>query len=151
MEDQQNESTIQAKDERAALDLSKLHGFKTLNTTANAGNDLAEALKETANKIGDDENSQASDQRLKSDIRFKEVTASGLRLYDFRYAGDSRSFTGVMAQDLLDDGNLSRAVTETESGYLKVNYAVLGLQHLATPAMREAGAQALAKAPALRN
>ena len=151
MENHPDESTIQPKEEHTALELSKLHGFRTLNTAATGGNELAQALKETANKIGDENGGVASDRRLKSDIRFREVTPSGLRLYDFRYAGDARSFTGVLAQDLLSDGNQSLAVTEMESGYFRVNYAALGLQHLVTPAMREAGAKALARAPALHS
>ena len=145
------EATDERKDHAPGLDLSKLHGFKTLNIAATAGDELADAFKQTANKIGDTETPAQSDRRLKSSVSFKGITVSGLCLYDFQYAGDPRSFTGVMAQDLLDDGNLSHAVTKAESGYLLVNYAALDLQHLVTPAMREAGAQALAKAPVLQS
>jgi hypothetical protein len=86
----------------------------------------------------------ASDRRLKRGIEPNGQARNGVKLYRFRYLGDDRDFVGVMAQELLDDPDLARAVSQTDSGLLVVDYASLGLGYLVTPDMCEAGAAAIA-------
>jgi len=84
-----------------------------------------------------------SDRRLKRDIRFLETTANGVRLYRFRYLGGTRSFVGVMAQDLIDDPRFVAAVSRRASGLMVVDYARLGLHVGDADAMREEGQAAI--------
>lgn len=87
---------------------------------------------------------QASDRRLKCDIQPVATRADGLRLYTFRYIGDERLFTGVMAQDLLDDPRFAPAVHARAGGLMVVDYAALGLEVEDAEAMHEAGLAAIA-------
>lgn len=68
-----------------------------------------------------------SDARLKTDIVPIGETAEGLTLYRFRYLWSPEVRVGVMAQDLLAQGRAD-AVIVTDSGYMKVDYAKLGLR-----------------------
>ena len=51
---------------------------------------------------------------------------SGLRLYRHRYAWSDTLYVGVMAQDVLEVAPY--AVSRGADGYLRVNYARLGLR-----------------------
>jgi hypothetical protein len=85
---------------------------------------------------------QPSDQRLKRDIRPLTVTDKGIKIYSFRYLGDEQLFSGVLAQDLLQDPETAGAVSKDENGYYSVDYAMLGLPLVNEDAMLEAGRQA---------
>ncbi len=67
-----------------------------------------------------------SDVRLKTDIAPLGRLANGLGLYRFRYIGDDRVFVGVMAQEVA--AIRADAVMRGADGYLRVNYARLGLR-----------------------
>lgn len=76
---------------------------------------------------------EASDERLKQNIKVVKELDSGIRLYSFNYKQgfglDSQTpFVGVMAQDLLKDSKYKHAVTFKENGFYAVNYASLGLR-----------------------
>jgi hypothetical protein len=66
-----------------------------------------------------------SDERVKTDIAWVG-TARGFTLYRFRYQGTATEYVGVMAQDVRR--TRADAVTEGPDGYLRVNYAALGLK-----------------------
>ncbi|TAL26999.1 MAG: tail fiber domain-containing protein [Alphaproteobacteria bacterium] len=83
-----------------------------------------------------------SDQRLKRDIKPLTVTDNGIKVYSFRYLGDDRMFSGVLAQDLLQDPETADAVSKDENGYYSVDYAKLGLPVVNEDAMLEAGLNA---------
>ncbi len=68
---------------------------------------------------------QASDIRLKTDIRKVGVTHLGLPLYQFRYTGLPDVFEGVMAQDVAIMH--PNAIRNLPYGYMAVDYAKLGL------------------------
>ena len=63
-----------------------------------------------------------SDRRLKTDIRAVGHSKSGMALYEYRYIWDDAPRVGVMA-----DEAPRKAVTQTASGYSRVDYAQLGL------------------------
>ena len=86
----------------------------------------------------------ASDIRLKRDIRPLMVTDNGLKIYTFRYAGDDRLFSGVLAQDLLKDPEFAGAVSTGADGYYRVDYTKLGLSLVNGRTMLEAGEKAAA-------
>ena len=88
-------------------------------------------------------NAAPSDRRLKRDIQALGGVR-GLRLYRFRYLGDARIFTGVMAQDLLADPRYANAVLRRPSGLLVVDYGALGLDIPDFAAMQAAGEAAVA-------
>jgi len=90
-----------------------------------------------------------SDVRLKRNVRYVETLENGLRLYAFRYDGDSRVFVGVLAQDLLADPRFSGAAHQDPSGYWIVDFNALGLELVAADQMQAAAAGALARAPRL--
>ena len=83
-----------------------------------------------------------SDQRLKRDIKPLTVTDKGIKVYSFRYLGDDRLFSGVLAQDLLQDPATAEAVSQDENGFYSVDYARLGLPVVDEDAMLEAGINA---------
>jgi hypothetical protein len=67
-----------------------------------------------------------SDLRLKTNISRIGTTVFGLPLYRFSYLGSDRTFTGVMAQDVLSVR--PEAVSRTKSGFYRVNYGMLGIE-----------------------
>ena len=84
-----------------------------------------------------------SDRGLKHTIELVDVLENGLRLYAYKYLGDDRCFVGVMAQDLADDKHLAHAVRYGADGFMRVDYAALGLTVIGAEAMHEAGAKAI--------
>ncbi|MCB6177190.1 tail fiber domain-containing protein [Rhodobacter sp. Har01] len=66
-----------------------------------------------------------SDVRLKEDVRQTGMTAQGLPLYRWRYAGLPATYEGVLAQDVA----MIRpdALVELPFGYKAVDYGRLGL------------------------
>jgi hypothetical protein len=68
---------------------------------------------------------EISDVRLKEDIARIGTTAHGLPFYRFRYRGKSGVYEGVMAQEALRV--MPQAVRRGEDGFLRVDYARLGV------------------------
>jgi len=66
-----------------------------------------------------------SDVRLKEDVVRIGTTAHGLPFYRFRYRGKPGVFEGVMAQEALRV--MPQAVRRGEDGFLRVDYARLGV------------------------
>jgi hypothetical protein len=70
-----------------------------------------------------------SDVRLKEDIVLLARLDSGISLYRFRYKGSDRSvYVGVMAQEV--ETIVPSAVTRGHDGYLRVDYAKLGIRFM---------------------
>ena len=67
-----------------------------------------------------------SDVRAKKDIAPVGKLGSGLGLYRFRYIGGDKIFVGVMAQEV--EAIRPDAVIRGDDGFLRVNYARLGLR-----------------------
>jgi polysaccharide biosynthesis/export protein len=67
-----------------------------------------------------------SDVRLKRDITPIAKLENGLRLYRYRYAWSDTLYVGVLAQEVLEVA--PSAVARGADGYLRVNYARLGLR-----------------------
>jgi hypothetical protein len=67
----------------------------------------------------------ASDIRLKKDIVKVEHLQHGLNLYRYRYKRSNRLYVGVMAQEVTKVE--PDAVVRGPDGYLRVNYARLGI------------------------
>lgn len=67
-----------------------------------------------------------SDVRLKRDITPIAKLENGLRLYRYRYAWSDTLYVGVLAQEVLEVA--PSAVLRGADGYLRVNYARLGLR-----------------------
>lgn len=73
-----------------------------------------------------------SDRRLKENIRPVGVDMqTGLQIYDFNYLGDPVSYRGVMADEVLE--YMPAAVITDEDGFMRVNYAMLGIPFIRTP------------------
>lgn len=68
----------------------------------------------------------ASDRRLKRDIRRVGHLANGLGLYRYRYLWSATPYVGVMAQEVVELD--PQAVVRGTDGYLRVDYARLGLR-----------------------
>jgi Chaperone of endosialidase len=68
----------------------------------------------------------ASDSRLKEAVVPIKQLANGVELYRFRYKGDSELYVGVIAQQVAR--LMPRAVVRGDDGYLRVDYARLGLR-----------------------
>lgn len=64
-----------------------------------------------------------SDARLKEGIE-KVGEKDGINIYHFNYKGDTKRYSGVMAQEV---SHIDGAVTMGEDGYLRVNYDVIGI------------------------
>jgi hypothetical protein len=111
---------------------------------------LSDGTKAAVGVFGSPQTAVPSDRRLKRDIRLVEVRADGLRLYAFRYLGSREVFVGVMGQDLVADPRFAGAVLRRPSGVLIVDYARLGYAPARLPAMRKAGAAAVAAFEARR-
>jgi len=84
-----------------------------------------------------------SDRRLKRDISPAGRLANGLALYSYAYLGDERQFTGVMAQDLMEDPRFASAVIADADGLMRVDYGRLGLALPDFAAMAAAGERAV--------
>ena len=69
---------------------------------------------------------QASDIRLKRDITQVGELDSGINLYRYRYLWSDTIYVGVMAQEVA--AVKPEAVRRGADGYLRVNYARLGLR-----------------------
>jgi hypothetical protein len=67
-----------------------------------------------------------SDVRAKKDIAPVGKLENGLGLYRFSYIGGDKIFVGVMAQEV--EAIRPDAVIRDDAGYLRVNYARLGLR-----------------------
>jgi Chaperone of endosialidase len=67
-----------------------------------------------------------SDIRLKPDITRVERLPNGLDLYRYRYLWSDTPYVGVMAQEVASVD--PEAVERGADGYLRVNYARLGLR-----------------------
>src|SRR5262249_18617334 len=68
----------------------------------------------------------ASDRRLKTDIVEVARLDNGLGLYRYRYKGGKQLYVGVMAQEVAKVR--PDAVAVGPDGYMRVNYARLGMQ-----------------------
>ena len=66
-----------------------------------------------------------SDVRVKRDIT-PIAMENGLQLYRYRYAWSDTLYVGVLAQEVLEVA--PHAVSRGADGYLRVNYARLGLR-----------------------
>jgi hypothetical protein len=67
-----------------------------------------------------------SDLALKHDIVLLGHLANGIGYYRFGYLGSSKSYVGVIAQEV--QGVMPEAVTRSSDGYLRVYYEKLGLK-----------------------
>ena len=67
-----------------------------------------------------------SDIALKHDVVLLGYLANGLGYYRFSYLGSSKSYVGVIAQEVRDI--IPEAVTRGSDGYLRVYYEELGLK-----------------------
>jgi len=67
-----------------------------------------------------------SDERVKRDITPVAKLENGLQLYRYRYAWSDTLYVGVLAQEVLKVA--PSAVSRGADGYLRVNYARLGLR-----------------------
>ena len=65
-----------------------------------------------------------SDRRLKKNIKKMGSLKNGLTVYEFEYIYKSGKFMGVMADEVLEV--MPQAVVQDKSGYLAVNYSMLG-------------------------
>lgn len=70
-----------------------------------------------------------SDIRLKRDVALLDRLPNGPGVYRYRYLWSDTVYVGVMAQEVA--GSIPDAVIKGDDGYLRVNYARLGL-HLRT-------------------
>jgi hypothetical protein len=67
-----------------------------------------------------------SDIRLKRDITMIEELDRGIGLYRYRYLWSDTTFVGLMAQEVAEV--VPDAVSRGPDGYLRVDYASLGLR-----------------------
>lgn len=88
----------------------------------------------------------ASDIQLKEDIRHLTTLENGLRIYAFRYRGDPRYFTGVLAQEIIANPEFAHVVSRGPHGFLTVDYAQLGLEIHNAKAIRSASNKAIERA-----
>ena len=63
-----------------------------------------------------------SDINLKTDIKLKSKSPSGLNIYSFKYKGDDKTYQGVMAQEV------PWASSIAENGYLQVDYSKVDVE-----------------------
>lgn len=63
-----------------------------------------------------------SDIRLKKDIKLVGKSPKGIKIYNFKYIGDNKTYQGVMAHQV------PRAATANEFGYLTVDYSKLDVE-----------------------
>jgi hypothetical protein len=65
---------------------------------------------------------QMSDIRLKKDIKLVGKSPKGIKIYNFKYIGDDKTYQGVMAHQV------PQASTANEFGYLMVDYSKLDVE-----------------------
>ena len=65
---------------------------------------------------------QASDIKLKTDVKLMSKSPSGLNIYSFKYKGDDKTYQGVMAQEV------PWASSMAENGYLQVDYSKVDVE-----------------------
>jgi len=63
-----------------------------------------------------------SDVRLKKDIKLVGKSPKGIKIYNFKYIGDNKTYQGVMAHQV------PQASTANEFGYLMVDYSKLDVE-----------------------
>jgi len=63
-----------------------------------------------------------SDVRLKRDIKLVGKSPKGIKIYNFKYLGDDRTYQGVMAHQV------PQAATANQFGYLMVDYSKLDVE-----------------------
>jgi hypothetical protein len=73
-------------------------------------------------------NTTPSDVRLKRDIVLLDRLANGIGLYRYRYLWSDQVYVGVMAQEVAQI--VPEAVMRGADGFLRVNYARLGMRLL---------------------
>ena len=71
-----------------------------------------------------------SDIRLKENINRTGTSKSGIPIYTFNYKGDSKTWSGTMAQDLLKLG-IEDAVKVMDNGYYGVRYDMIDVDMVA--------------------
>ncbi len=111
------------------------HSVKELTTSP-------DGARTTGSKLGPPP-PPTSDVRLKHDVDPPSTLPDGIRLHEFSYLGDARRFVGVVAQELLADERFAGAVSVGPDGFYRVDYAALGLDHLTSDTMLEAGTRAI--------
>jgi hypothetical protein len=77
----------------------------------------------------------SSDRRLKTEIRRMATLPGGLGIYRFKYLWSDTEYVGVMAQEVREV--MPDAVIEGTDGFLRVDYAMLGLDMPTYPAWCE--------------
>ena len=65
---------------------------------------------------------QMSDIRLKKDIKLVGKSPKGIKIYNFKYLGDDKTYQGVMAHQV------PQASTANQFGYLMVDYSKLDVE-----------------------
>ena len=60
--------------------------------------------------------------RLKKDIKLVGKSPKGIKIYNFKYIGDDKTYQGVMAHQV------PQAATANEFGYLMVDYSKLDVE-----------------------
>jgi hypothetical protein len=69
---------------------------------------------------------QKSDRRLKTDLVRIGMHPLGFGIYRFKYLWSESAYRGVIAQEVL--AVLPDAVVRGDDGFLRVNYAAIGMQ-----------------------
>jgi Chaperone of endosialidase len=67
-----------------------------------------------------------SDRRLKKDVTRIAVHPAGFGIYRFKYLWSDIEYSGVIAQEVL--GVMPDAVARGDDGFLRVDYAAIGMQ-----------------------
>jgi len=75
---------------------------------------------------GNCNNGELSDRRFKRDVLLLARLDNGIGIYRYRYLWSDTIYVGVMAQEVAQI--VPSAVIQASDGYLRVNYARLGLR-----------------------
>lgn len=67
-----------------------------------------------------------SDRRLKKDVTRIAMHPAGFGIYRFKYLWSDTEYVGVMAQEVLKA--MPEAVARGDDGFLRVDYAAIGMQ-----------------------
>jgi polysaccharide export outer membrane protein len=100
--------------------------FTTIN--AYTAKNLIQGVGSSSTAVITSNPSSPSDIRLKRDITKLTQLDNGLSLYRFRYLWSDTFYVGVMAQEV--ERVVPDAVVRGSDGYLRVNYARLGLRFM---------------------